>query len=356
MDESLITTSTNLVPIPEQTALHRGIEVRPGVKFDIRTESPADEPLAQSHAKGIFPPLCTPLVELVDRLVPQGGRVLDLGAHIGTFALAAAAMGRKVLAVEASPRNFALLNSSRVENGFKNLSLVHAAISDRPGVLSFYACGPYGHVANGSDQSGCVNVPAVTVETLLAKAGWDRVDFIKMDIEGSEIAGLTGMSKLLQRHDAPPIHIESNGHTLNFFGESPSTLKAALVAYGYKLFQVEDRRLIPIELDDFQGTTVVDYLAVKATPPLAKTWRYDRPMSYKEQVRRMRQSCLHGGEAERAYMARSLRSVPADYQADWRIAKAVEVMKQDTCTEVREAVGDLTFVPAQQPWYAFWRK
>src|SRR6516165_4106600 len=49
---------------------------------------------------------------LLLKLAPPGGRVLDLGAHLGTFSLFAAAHGYQVLAVEASPRNAALLKAT----------------------------------------------------------------------------------------------------------------------------------------------------------------------------------------------------------------------------------------------------
>ena len=41
-----------------------------------------------------------------------------------------------------------------------------------------------------------VEVQAATVDALTAALGWDRLDVVKMDIEGSEIAALDGMAAL----------------------------------------------------------------------------------------------------------------------------------------------------------------
>src|SRR5438270_48046 len=84
---------------------------------------PADprDPISCELARRVFPPLCRPAFELVEGLAPESGRVLDLGAHIGTFALAASASGRRVLAVEPAPRNLDLLNASRRANRFDRL-------------------------------------------------------------------------------------------------------------------------------------------------------------------------------------------------------------------------------------------
>ena len=69
---------------------------------------PEDYDFLATHVAGAgkyFPPH----FELALDLAPPDGVMLDLGAHLGTFTLAAAASGRKVIAVEAAPRNVALL-------------------------------------------------------------------------------------------------------------------------------------------------------------------------------------------------------------------------------------------------------
>src|SRR5207245_1177343 len=114
-----------------------------------------------------------------------------------------------------------------------------AAVSDRPGTLEFCQAGPYGHVAAPGSWAADVVVPALAVDDLLDEHGWDRVDFIKMDIEGSEVAGLLGMARRLGRADAPPLFVESNGHTLALFDQTPATLKATLEGFGYRNYQVD---------------------------------------------------------------------------------------------------------------------
>jgi len=63
--------------------------------------------------------------------------VVDLGAHVGVFALAAAAAGCRVLAVEASQANARLLEASAARNGFEHLRIVQAAASDQRRRLAF---------------------------------------------------------------------------------------------------------------------------------------------------------------------------------------------------------------------------
>lgn len=317
---------------PTGAAFRRGVRVRQGLVFDVATEADPRDPVTRELALGVFPPICGPAFELMDALVPPSGRVLDLGAHVGSFSLASAASGRRVLAVEPSPRNFELLDASRRENRFHDLQIVYAAVGDHSGVVGFIPAGPFGYVAAGLNPVGGLDVRSVAVDDLLDEVEWDRVDFLKMDVEGSEVAALIGMSRTLRRSDAPPLFVESNGHTLSLFGETPGTLKATLAAYGYRIFQVERRRLIPVAIDELQPTAVVDYLAVKSTPLPPGRWRIDPPMTIRERLRRVRASLGSPIAHDRAYIAGALERSPASLRDDREVAS-----------------------PAR-PWYAPWRR
>jgi FkbM family methyltransferase len=245
------------------------VSVAEGIRFSIEIGAgpEADEGISQALAAGTYPAEYLPLVREVSRRVPPGGRILDLGAHIGVFSLAAAAAGYEVVAVEASPRNVALLRSSASRNGFHRMRVIHAGVSDGAGTLRFCPFGPYGHVISPTTAHYTeIEVRAETVDGLLLELGWDRVDFIKMDIEGSEVAAVRGMGRLLSRPDAPPIFYESNSHTLGFFGWTPHDLKAALEGFGYCNHRVEADHLVAARSSDDQPETVVDYLALKDRP------------------------------------------------------------------------------------------
>src|SRR5262249_7130458 len=144
-----------------------------------------DDDLIRTLASGAYPPADRPLQQLLHHLTPAGGRVLDLGAHFGVFSLAAAAAGYCVAAVEASPLNAAVLRASAARNGFDRLTVLHACVADRPGTANFLGYGPFGHIIAADDPRHGVIVRAATVDGLLDELGWDRVDFVKMDVEGS---------------------------------------------------------------------------------------------------------------------------------------------------------------------------
>lgn len=279
-----------------------------------------------------------PHFQLLPRLRPRVQRVLDLGAHIGTFALYAAALGCAVTAIDASPINTALLKVSLLENGFTNFYVIEAAVSDRPGRLDFLVGGPYGLVKNAFISSPTISVPALRVDDVLAQVGWETADFIKMDIEGSEVAAVKGMHKLLSRNDAPLILFESNGHTLHMFGESPSTLLAEIGAYGYQFYLVDGERLAPVQAGDFQPECVVDYLAVKRPlPELTELIR--QPLSFTEVVAKIIASASYPHHHIRTHIARALSQPNAEaYLSHPQVIEALEILSNDQNPKVQVAL------------------
>lgn len=115
--------------------------------------------------------------------------IIDAGAYIG---LTTAHFARRyphatVIAVEPDPGNFALLERNTV--GLKNVVNVNAALWVVDGEVPFASVDLRSwasHVADPRAEAGA-RVPAVTVRTLLERAGKERVDLLKLDIEGAEL-------------------------------------------------------------------------------------------------------------------------------------------------------------------------
>jgi FkbM family methyltransferase len=297
----------------------------------------AGDPLAAGLAGGAaFDQL---LIELMLRIVQPGSIVVDIGAHLGQFALPAAAAGCGVLAVEASPLNAGLLRASAMENGFSGLRVVQAATSDSPGTVRFHADGPFGHVAPGPVAAATVDVPAVTVDELLQEFGISSVAFVKIDVEGSELPTLGGMAGLLGRPDAPPVLVESNGHTLAKFGATPGALLASLEAFGYTAHIVEQDRLIRMSTGDFQPQTIVDYLALKGLPAGLEGIEVQPSLTVGQQVARIVADASLYNEDHRSYIAAALAGADEDVLAWPEVGRALDALAADPADAVRAAAA-----------------
>jgi FkbM family methyltransferase len=322
---------------PASAELYRTISVREGLCFQIAIGAEADDPFSQAFAQGKYP--SGPLTDLMFQLVRPGDAVLDLGAHVGTFSLAAAALGSRVLSLEASPRNATLLQTSVRRNGFDNMRVVHGAVGDRAGVVQFIPNGPHGVVFTPAVDLPSVTVRAVTVDQLLAEMGWPGVNLIKMDVEGSEIAAVQGMARLLARADAPPIIYESNGYTLHLFDKTAHQLKRALEEFGYRNYLIESGQLIPIRARDLQPFVVVDHLAVKRWPSRLTDWQIRRRLGRAELLARFLTACAHAHQHVRGHAARELERAPRWLLAEPAIQSALLVLRNDPLAEVRDAAA-----------------
>lgn len=161
------------------------------------------------------------------RHVRKGCVVLDVGANIGLFTIMASCLvgetGR-VYAFEALPENIAMIRSSLAENRLSsNVTLYHALVADRERddlEIAFHPLeeqdtrSPLAHLGGsfvvGRDQILPPYLRRKPIRTLpldeMVPAS-DRVDFIKIDIEGAEMLAMRGASRILDR-DRPMIMTE----------------------------------------------------------------------------------------------------------------------------------------------------
>ncbi|GEM_PF-498643 len=124
-----------------------------------------------------------------------GDTVVDIGAGTGTEVLrwsrSVGAAGR-VIAVEAHPRTFGVMQTLCELNGLTNVSLLNVAVSDSSGTIEIETLAEH-EAASIVTGQGTVPVRCVTVDQLLDLAGLDTVDFLKMNIEGAELPALQAM-------------------------------------------------------------------------------------------------------------------------------------------------------------------
>lgn len=308
-------------------------------RFAVAFDPEMEDPITRAYMTLRGHTLDRNLVELMLALSAPGGAVVDAGAFLGTFSLAAAALGRRVLAVEASSHNATLLRYSASKNGFPDLVALHAAAGDGFGTVSFHSDGPYGRVTEAGD--GTEPVPVVRLGPVLQHLGWEKADFIKIDVEGSEIPCLNGMQEFLSRSDAPPILFESNVYGLRGFGYEPSDLLGRVQELGYTSYLVADaeKRLIRTAPDELQATTVVNYLAFKRSAPAIEGWTVEDGMSLEERVLRITTEAGWRDPLHRAAIGGSLATAASEILENPLVARALDQLRGDSDPTVSSAAG-----------------
>jgi len=172
------------------------------------------------------------LTLLLRRRLRPDAVVVDGGAHIGVLTLVMAklcAAGR-VYAFEPSPETRAHLLANLAANGVHNVTVETAALYDRDGEVAFdpSATQPGGaHLtatttatatatATGT-ATGSATVAAIRCDTWAVATGLKRLDFLKLDVEGSELTVLAGAEATIRRF-RPIAVVECNPVALRRFG------------------------------------------------------------------------------------------------------------------------------------------
>jgi FkbM family methyltransferase len=129
---------------------------------------------------------------------PAGGVFVDVGANVGTYAMALArhvGANGKVIAVEPHPVTHARLAFNRAASGFTQVILVAAAAGPSDGELLIETDGDNlgaSHIVPGERADNAIRVPSLRLERILGEAGVGHVDALKIDVEGYEDRVLTG--------------------------------------------------------------------------------------------------------------------------------------------------------------------
>jgi FkbM family methyltransferase len=128
---------------------------------------------------------------ILERL-PVGGTFFDVGANSGLFSLMAARKAGpsgRIVAIEPSPVMVERLRFNVCTNGFNNVEIIEAAAGAETGSATLYVNPKQRGKSNLAEmQEGCIGetVPVRTLLSIVELAGIDRIDAMKIDVEGYE--------------------------------------------------------------------------------------------------------------------------------------------------------------------------
>jgi len=140
-------------------------------------------------------------------ILQEGMNVIDVGACIGYHTvLASKLVGKegKVWAIEPEPHNFRDLQGNIALNHLTNIITTEKAASDKSGKANLFVCkessGNHSLFATPfiKNKSYCIEIETIKLDDLI---GGQRIDFIKTDTEGNEMAVLRGARQILKTNE-----------------------------------------------------------------------------------------------------------------------------------------------------------
>jgi FkbM family methyltransferase len=179
--------------------------------------NPSDSGIsAELATEGIHEPILT---KLLPSFVTPGMTVIDIGANIGYFALIESGLvgpEGSIIALEPYPPSFLMLQKNVDANRASNVLLQNLAVGDRTGNATMYAFeqANWNSLLPGErPASSAMTVAVVTLDELLDEE--NRIDVVRMDVEGYETRIVKGMRRTLERH-RPILIVELHGNFLPY--------------------------------------------------------------------------------------------------------------------------------------------
>ena len=185
--------------------------------------------------------------ELFKSLIREGMVVVDIGAYAGYYSLVAANLvgeEGKVYAFEPNPENYVLLLKNLEVNRCQNVIPVQKAIADRNGRTRLFLAQENkgdSRLFDSNDGRESIIVDVTSLDAFFKERDY-RVDVIKMDIQGSEMAALKGMTKILEKNDYLKILTEFWPNGIRMSGASPEEFLKKLVEFGFELYHINEKR------------------------------------------------------------------------------------------------------------------
>ncbi len=228
----------------------------PGEQLDYATR-PVEEVVASAHgceivvdandlfigrsvSEGTYEPAN---VAILQRLISPGDLVADVGANIGFFTvLAAKCAGTEgtVLSFEPIEHNYRLLEKTLARNHLSNVSLYPIALNDRAGELEFLQwerrnSGSFHILKESRSWDGArYKVQAQRFDDVF---DGERLDFVKIDVEGAEGRVLDGMQRSLARF-RPHVLFEYSPAAIADISDRPGpSVLESLSGLGYELYE-----------------------------------------------------------------------------------------------------------------------
>ena len=172
-------------------------------------------------------------------LIPNKcGIVIDLGSNVGyyTIKLSLHDKNSKIIAIEADPKNFEILTKNCKLNNLDNVDLYNVAISDKNGQVELFQSdsrsGTSSIVSRIDKAKNSISVKSLTLDNLLENK-YHKIDWLKIDVEGSELSVLKGASNTLKITNN--IIIELHEKILKQNNQNPEQIISILEKNNYKI-------------------------------------------------------------------------------------------------------------------------
>ena len=185
--------------------------------------------------------------KIMEEKIEIGNIVVDVGANIGLHTLNMARIvgnAGQVFAFEPDPSNFEILKKNAKINNYKNIILEQKAVGDKHGRTTLYQSdNPINHriFPQTERANNQVQVELTNLDNYFDSDMIDKINFIKIDVEGMEFGVLKGMKNILKNNKKIKTLFEFVPKDTIEAGFIPIELLDYLTSNGFKLYCMDEK-------------------------------------------------------------------------------------------------------------------
>lgn len=209
--------------------------------------------------------------KVVQFLIPESGIVFDVGANRGTWLDLVRLHHKNVIVHAFEPVPYLCkkylqryrtdtvhIHQKALSHTCGEAKLYYYSKADGLGGLVFH---PWIETEVGKPQELIVRLD--TVDTFCEQNGIDRIEFMKIDVEGAELSVIQGAQRMIAEHRIAKLQFEYN-NTFKDAGVTLRQLYEYLTSQGYSIYRISPDYLIHISLwhDDLENYFLSNYLAI----------------------------------------------------------------------------------------------
>jgi FkbM family methyltransferase len=209
---------------------------------------------------------------VLSNLAKNAEVIFDVGANVGWYAIQlarAASNPTKIYCFEPVPSTrMKLSHNVQLNRLADRITVFDFGLSDSSGTAQFFLPEASGSVAASAknlhpgEQVVQLSVQLKTLDDVVAREQIERIDLIKCDVEGAELAVLRGATRVIER-DKPIIFLEMLRKWARQFDYHPNDIIGRLAASGYRCWGIGEHALHEIEAVD-DDTAETNYVFLHA--------------------------------------------------------------------------------------------
>ena len=231
-----------LSPIFEKIGLFEPVwtQVEPGIKMKL---DPYDLVSRKLLEEGVWEPQS---IQAVTDHLSANATFIDVGAHVGYYSLKASTIigpNGHILSIEPNPQTLPKLRGNIEASEARAVRVFPVACAQSESTLQFFAA-PESNTGESSlskenaSQEGAAplqySVQARPLDAIVKEANLDRIDVIKIDVEGAEFEVLKGAAGILDTY-RPVLVMELMPNQLKSMGTSMDEVTRYLASHGYSM-------------------------------------------------------------------------------------------------------------------------